>query len=95
MCSGKPLVTLTGSLSLWHGSNVDITRACSRSLLDLLGTLRVSDRSHRGAVLTLISPDQPSLCVSDRNRDPMKSLEGPSLTALQEFHDAVLDVRNI
>ena len=29
------------------------------------------------------------------NRDPMKPLEGPSLTALQEFHDAVLDVRNI
>ena len=70
-----------GSLSSWRGANFDIARPT------------VSLCACRIALFVVRCFFANSL--TSWNRDPMKSLEGPSLTALQEFHDAVLDVRNI
>ena len=88
--------------SLRSGANLDIASF----------TLRVSDRSHCGAVRILTwfngSPNPlGTLCVSDRSRcgtvlvfagslrswegNLTGSLEGPSMTTLQEFNGAVLE----
>lgn len=76
MCLREPLLTLSVSDRSRCGA-VFIVRSLAQS-----GTSGVADRSRCGAVLSADS-QRPW------QRDLGSSLEGPSMTALREFHNAL------